>query len=576
MWTQQDAATFEPVWILEFFVEKRAYRYTSADEPVTVTRSDGIEHLYQPGLLDIRIANTDESVAVSISDRVDWANLAANGCNLEGGRAILRRYWTGIKLETAPVWGRGLVRFAEFGEVTDPLVFNVTAGAELDSGLLLPANAKSVGSMQAGVYDVYEQTLGSPFPIVIGYPGDLQDSGNNCIPVVPAILTDYFRTSSPANTLSRAVFSLFPCEATKVQVSVPEATNTAGRLLLTSYPDAPTGLGSFPSVEDGEPFNLPVSYFDFTGTLANSMVATFALPGTQDASASFFVGFVQADGGGGMKNPYGEGILRGAGDVIIWALRSARGDLVVDFDALENLRARLNAFQIDVFLNDPEVRSLDWIRKTILSVLPVVEINGPNGWALAWFDYTANESDVLGQLKEGVNVSRSSPAAVVNGDKIANEITVEYRPDDRGFVSQVTITPDFYAKGYKTLAGGSIVAGEIVDPSYPHKIAKTSKSRHGVRRLDVGLAQTWDDRTAVLIATNFLIARALGLTAVTYSGLSNELEHARPGDVYQITDEAMSWDARIAIVQDVTIGGGSPPEVSLILPDPLLKRPKGD
>ena len=96
-----------------------------------------------------------------------------------------------------------------------------------------------------------------------------------------------------------------------------------------------------------------------------------------------------------------------------------------------------------------------------------------------------------------------------------------------------------------------------------------------MRRAEFEASQTWDDATALRIAQDVLKARGLALVGVTYDALTDALERATVGDVYALTDPAMGWNERIAIVYEVTVGGGQPPTVLFALPDPLLKRPTG-
>jgi hypothetical protein len=423
--------------------------------------------------------------------------------------------------------------------------------------------------MQGGSFEIYEGTEGAPFPIVIGYPGEKQDASDTTWPIVPCVLTDYFAATFPPGEDSRCVASVGTLAATSIEVrflgevfAAAQGEKLSARSI--SYATIPTHDGS-------GPVDLFVSYFDFTGTMVDpSVTAGNALPPFQDRSVEYYAGF-KVSAGGGIKNPYGDGTVAGAGDVVLWAMRSAAGDLMVDYDELETIRERLNHYRIDSWINDPEVRALEWLRGNVLPLLPVVEISTLNGWALAYFDYAANEKDVIDVLEAGRDVERSSPAAVINAQEIANHVTVQYRPTGtgRGFLSQVTLTGDLYYEGDVS------ASGEIDNPTYPHKTAQISQARHGVRRAEFEAAQTWDDSTALRIAQDVLRVRGLALVGVTYEGLTDALERARVGNVYALTDPAMGWTERIAIVYDVTVGGGQPPTITFALPDPLLKRPTG-
>lgn len=566
MLTQADAATYDPIWLLDFELEGRSYRYNSGPDPITATRADGLSYIYRPGMSDVRLSAGESSASVEVVDGTDWAALAAGGANMEGGRAVLRRWWPSLKLDEAAAFASGLVRAFEFGEASEPVVFTIEARAN-DTGYLLPLNAKATSSMQGGVYEVYEQTQGQPFPIVIGYPGEKQDAAGTTYPIVPCVMTDYHFDTS-ALDLSRAVMSVGRLAASGVDIRFEGDVQSfaVGRTIPARVP----AFAQIPTHDGVTPIDMTVSYFDFTGNMVGTPATTVsqALPSFQDRKVEYYAGF-KVSTGGGIQNPYASGTLAEAGDVIPWALRTAGGDLAVDYDALETIRGRLTGYRIDTYVNDPEIRGLDWLRRAVLPLLPVVETSTVNGWALAYFDYCANETDAIGELVAGLNVERSTPAAVINADQIVNHVTVQYRPTGtgRGYFSQITVTGDLYYPGDVS------ASGEIDNPTYPHKIAQISQARHGVRTAEISVAETWDDSTALRIAQDVLKARGLALLGVTYDGLTDALERAKTGDVYLLTDPAMGWDKRIAIVYDVEVGGNASPSLTLALPDPLLKRP---
>lgn len=566
MLTQADAATYDPIWLLDFEIEGRAYRYNSGPDPVTAARADGLSYIYRPGMSDVRLSAGESSASVEVVDGTDWAALAAGGANMEGGRAVLRRWWPSLKLDEAAAFASGLVRAFEFGEASEPVVFTIESRAN-DTGYLLPLNAKATSSMQGGSFVVYEQTEGQPFPIVIGFPGERQDPTNTTWPIVPCILTDTLFPATTAADAGRAVASVGRLAASSFEVrfagehfALGDGKKLSAR--TTGYDQIDTNNGT-------ESVSMQVSYFDFTGTMTDGTTSAIsALPVHQESKVEYYAGF-KVSTGGGIQNPYAGGTLAEAGDVIPWALRTAGGDLVVDYDALETIRGRLTGYRIDTYINDPEIRGLDWLRRVVLPLLPVVETSTVNGWALAYFDYCANETDAIGELVAGRNVERSTPAAVINADQIVNQITIQYRPTGtgRGYLSELNVTADHYDRGFSSAFLGYSYA------AYPHKIAKISQARHGVRPTKISVAETWDDSTALRIAQDVLKARGLALLGVTYDGLTDALERAKTGDVYLLTDPAMGWDKRIAIVYDVEVGGNAAPSLTLALPDPLLKRP---
>ena len=94
-----------------------------------------------------------------------------------------------------------------------------------------------------------------------------------------------------------------------------------------------------------------------------------------------------------------------------------------------------------------------------------------------------------------------------------------------------------------------------------------------MRKEEIKALNTWDDDTALALATDVIIARALPVVGVTYLAANDSLERAAVGDVYTLTDSEMGWDGRIAIVLEVAVGGGEPTAITFGLPDPSLRNP---
>jgi|TARA_R100000084_G_scaffold46200_1_gene18986 hypothetical protein len=572
MVTQLTAHDHDGHWLLDFTIEGQRYSYTSAPDAVTVNEADGTARLYVIGLEDVQVSRAADSVAVSIEAQVDWAALAAQGVNLEGGTATLRRWFAGLTINEAVDFGKGLVINVKYGELGEPLAFTVSSALEERTNLLLPLGAKSANSMQAAPYEPYEQTIGAPFAIVIGFPGEWPSGkggpADGRWPCVPVILTDVIIPGTSLNTAARCVISLQGIDAASVRVravNAKVAANSPENLDAIRTPQ----IGHIPAHDGQVEYMLPVSFFDFTGTLVDGVdLATEMLPTVQETKIEYYAGFKQ-DTGGGIGNLYGTGTLAGAGDVIVWALRTAAGDLLVDYETLERLAPRLNAYRIDTWVNDPKVTALEYLRSAILPHLPVAETTTAAGWSLSYIDYGANEKDAIATLTAGHDIERASAVQLIaNG--VANQVTVSYRPLDgsRNYASQVTITPNVFVAGSNT-------AGDIRHPSYPSKIASASESRYGLKAIDIEVDETWDDATALLIAEDAIKARALPITAISYQALSYEWERTQIGEVYLLTDAGLSLSERVAIVTDVQVGGGQPPVITLILPDPMLKRPTG-
>ena len=572
MITQADAANYDAVWLLDVEIDGRTYRYTSAATAQQVTTDDGLSYLYAAGMSDVRLTSANDSAAIQVIDGTDWAALFAAGASMEGGRATLRRWWPSLTHEQAVAWASGLCRSAEWGERGEPLIFSIESAASGDTDTILPAGSLALKPLHFGpdrvggpTFRVYPEAEGLPLSLVVGYPGDMGNGTSRA--TVPIILTDWTTSGTPSDLdTCRCSVSIGRVAATTIYVEE-----------RSKFPNGPTytatiAYGTKDSNDGTEADTFEVSYIAFGGTDSEGDPSRSIVPGADsDSKAEYLAGFKPSTGGG-ITDPYSTGTVAGAGDVIIWALRRSGGSLLVDFDELERVRERMNAYRIDSFINDTEIRALEWLRSEVLPILPVVETSTANGWALAILDWTANESDALGTLTADRDLFRASSARVINADDITNHITISYRPTKAahspfgGYFAQITLTPDLYLKPDTSALGFQD------NPSYPDRIAKISEARHGLRSTEIALDQTWDDDTALQVARDVLKAQGVAILGVTYQAATDTLERARVGDVWLLTDAGMGWTERIAIVTEINVGGNEPPALTFALPDPLLKR----
>jgi|TARA_R110000744_G_scaffold283277_4_gene394820 hypothetical protein len=587
--TQDLAASADGVWLLDATIDGRVYRYTSAADDVDVTSEDGHTLVYLAGMAEVRATSAEAAAAIQIMDpSTDWAGLFAAGASSEGGSAVLRRWWPTLTLPQSVQWASGAIRGVEWGARGEPLVFSIEMADEVDTEPLLPLNARAHSPLHQGdgsgspalTFIVFPPLFGSPFPIVIGYPGEMQDSNDTVTPVVPCLLTDFFNARSPQNEASRCVVSVGRIAATSVYVT--EADRFA---LGPFYPTATIATDIKPTHDGAVEYDFAVSYFAFGGTLDDGATSTAtnllphainpSLTDAGDDKAAFLCGFKESTGGGIVDTTI-NATVSGVGDVIIWAMRQASGQLLIDWEGLYAVRERLNArYRWDGFINDPTVTALAWLRSEVLGYIPVMETTTARGWSVSIIDWAATEDDAIGSIVADVDAYRSSGCTHLNADQIVNHVTVVYRPGAKasggmshdGYLSQVTVTPDLYYKGNRS------ISGDIDNASYPHRIAQHSAASFGVRKEEIKALNTWDDATALNLAIDTIMARALPVVSVTYLAANDHLERASVGDVFTLSDSELGWDGRIAIVLEVAVGGGEPTAITFGLPDPSLRNP---
>ena len=116
------------------------------------------------------------------------------------------------------------------------------------------------------------------------------------------------------------------------------------------------------------------SFIDLTGETNFLYPYNSSLSSHAEHPSEFFISLIN---GGGIVNPYRDGILEGGGDVVRWAL--SRSDVEIDHGAFGNISDVLNEYKFAGTINDPSITAEQFINDHILSFLPIELSAGPRG-----------------------------------------------------------------------------------------------------------------------------------------------------------------------------------------------------
>ena len=321
-------------------------------------------------------------VGISFRLPVDVGLKRAHGYLIEGAPAALYRWREGQTVEAARciVSGRLVEPVYNVGE--DPVEASLEEH-EQTSGATVPA-LDAVATSEAtwdgsnvsdGTFDpavegfVYPRIIGRPAGWGVSLGGSAQTFGRGS----PGLLVN---RADGAGTWQHT------------RILVADTPIEAGTVYLWNATDS---TKNFTGTVSSEP--------DVLGRTVATIAPTQASE-VPDAGDELWIGW---SGSGGMSNPFGPGELRGAGDVLRWALEvSGRR---YDRGRLAAVGAYLNSWRIDCFLNT-QIDPWEWARDEVLPLLPVSVVTGSRGLYLANIRPDATTADAVVWLEHGRNGHR--------------------------------------------------------------------------------------------------------------------------------------------------------------------------
>jgi hypothetical protein len=459
-----------------------------ASRPVTVTGAPEGDRLYRGGLTVAPFSEQIEKskgspdangIAIQVDMGVDLAQLRKRGHDLSHATASLDMVTIprGDTSTRTPIaqqdWadrfrlftGRPVSReICPVGLPKTLAAFTLQAEAINDAARLVDPEARVTATSWPSAPD---SSLGSMYPTVFGAPGA------------------YLNAAGSTKTTSGSPALI-----------VEESSGNAQKLLLSDGHVVSTSVLIFDSTTS-ETFNVvngedgngrPCAYVNVSGA------ATISL-----TESSYYVGWNTAGGDGGVRNPYGSGVLTEAGHVALHALsRSTNG---VDYAAW-HAAASAMTLPLSGYWRDPNVSPTAWVVANIGKHLPVEVHGGPDGMRPLFYDPTTPIS-LAPELVAGAEVVRISGISCRGTlADVSNRVTVRYAMRDNGstFRRSITISP------------ATSSASE-----HSTRIAEQSLQDYGVvADLNIDADLIYDDAAAEEVAASAIRVRALLRDTVTY------------------------------------------------------------
>lgn len=522
------------VWLLDVTFDGQVYRLCDEQIDDVSTALGAVRYTPRLGALALSAAAAGTG-AVGVAWDDQGAVLAAvrRGATVEGAPAVLRRHRVGDDIEQAWVWARGRLAGVAYGEAGEAATATLEV-AVTDSGPILRPQAVIDDTTwpNAGQTAV-DEAQGVGYPTVFGYPGH----------------------STPWAAAPHAVV---PC---------PMAERNAGTfelLVADGLIDAAAVEIRNETIGAGNTETIVTSLADLLSATVSTVEVTAADAAHNADSKDMFLAGFQNDGtyGGGTVSAYTGEVLSGAGDVVLWLMRRAPGRMRFDVAAQEAHRGELNRYQVDTWVNDPAMRAWDWVEQCLLPWASARVVAGPRGVYLRPWRWAATSTDAVAWLSADRGDATRETQVQFLHPAPANEITVQYARKGGRYLQRRTLSATYSRAGRYALAA-------VDSTIHAHPAAAASQAAYGVLPATVSLDHVWRPETPLRVAEEHLWARANPHQTVSYRGGAG-LERLRVGDVVVIEDTAVGLHDRVALVDDVVVGGPAP-LVRLLLPSTIIR-----
>lgn len=507
-WSRDELVGTELVWLLTIDHHGRELRWSSRTAYTVDT--DGRNRPYDGGLDAPEVERAIQGPGGEPSlpslpfevfqpPGVDLAADAEVGRPLAGCTGELALWVDGSAHEDRRVYLRGVVEEPEYGDTEEPVRFSLSALPWTAETLYPPAEATITETTwpEAG-----SGALGNCYPVIIGCPGQYETApASSTTSGSPAYAVQY--TGANADTVLVADGRVMATQAVLFYDGV-----SAGAVAIDTTTDA---LGRL------------VSVMDISGLAAGVRTAT-----------SYHVGWRTSDGGG-IIGPRG-GTMSGAGDVLAWAMRTSGRE--VDEGAFQAVAGPLNAYRVGVCIEEP-CDLWEWAVEHLLPLVPAELVFTGDAVAPVLWPYLATTSDAVEHLTEGQGVTRDGAVSYSSLADVANDLRLSwaYRNAANSYLRRTAL-----------VAAPDIAADD--DAQQASLIAERSVRRYGRRSRETQSQAVYDSATAGAVLGWQAIVYALPWRSVTYTA-GQEFGWLDAGDVVTITDAALSWTSRVAIVRAV-------------------------
>ena len=454
----------------------------------TVTVQAGME---EPDLADT-LGQGNQGAALEIVDPGAWAEIVGG---LMGAWAEVSQVGEGQDWTARRVLVRGYVDAPIYGAAEEPIRFGLQSAPWEDRGLLpLP-------TWQTGA-ETWPRATSS-----LGLPEDLQGA------FYPVVCGD---PGADADATTEADWYPIPALIVEIDVALDPADNSANPCTVLLGAGYLACIGS----------NIEL-YNETTGATATlSPFSTTDLMGQQVTCVEVAVGDMPVVAGdslwwrpvaGGAAGVAGTGT---AGGAIRFLLSYSSAE--VDHDLMRDAADRLDRWKVGFWINEP-VSPFGWIQDNLLSVLPVMAIDGPTGTAFAVLPTAPDDAAGLESIDvDEAGGARSGPVEVSSWREVSTSLSLEYATDTRigAYRRRIDLDPT--------------ISGPVGSRQPTPYGAQAAGGYPGLRQLDLTMDAVCDPATATALA-EYQMRGASQLTAEVEVTLPQQYQTLQSGDLVRLT-----------------------------------------
>ena len=314
------------------------------------------------------------------------------------------------------------------------------------------------------------------------------------------------------------------------------ANGTAKRILLAGHPVDEAAALLINAQDDSEE-SFTVSTVDDGAGRQVAVVDIDA--GTVISKAVGGGYFARLNDEGGLL--YRGALLEGAGDVLRWAYGLT--DVPVNQGSLSAIAPTLNAYKLAGYVMaqpDRRVDMVEWLRSTVLPLLPVSVYDGPAGLEFVLWRWGARASDAVAQLVEGENAERAARIEYGPRDAVRNEYRLDYAIDASG----------------RRPTRREIVTGDRLGEGSFSRVCAESLRSYGAKPYEASTPMVYDPATAARIVRNYVAELAPRHVLAQYVVPEYVGAHLRRGDVVEVTDSELHMVSRLFFVVSLPVDEG--------------------
>lgn len=314
------------------------------------------------------------------------------------------------------------------------------------------------------------------------------------------------------------------------------ANGTAKRVLIAGHPVDEAAVMLINTQDDSEE-SFTLSTVDDG---AGRQVAVVDIDGGTIISKEVGGGyFARLNDEGGLL--YRGALLEGAGDVLRWAYGLT--DVPINHGSLSAIVPTLNAYKLAGYLMaqpDRRIDMVEWLRSTVLPLLPVSVYDGPDGLEFVLWRWGARASDAVARLVEGDNAERAARIEYGPRAAVRNAFRLDFALD---------------ANGRKPTRREIVTGDRLAEGSFSRACAESRRS-YGTQSYEASAAMVYDPATAARIVRNYVAELAPRHVVAQYVVPEYVGAHLRRGDVVEVTDAELHMVARLFFVVALPVDEG--------------------